>query len=136
MSGLLARAARRQAARSKSDHPRPSPLCGRNAVWWMGSARRVAVSVNYIRRPVSERPAWGWTTLAMVLTNSWFLAETGRKRPPVNAAEAQFGAASRTRGANQRRGSRENAASFAELRAERGVNGRPGVVAWNDRSET
>src|SRR5579875_658740 len=34
----------------------------------------------------------------MVLTNSWFLPETGRKRPPVNIALAQIGAASRTRG--------------------------------------
>jgi hypothetical protein len=55
------------------NHPRRSPLCGRNAVWWMGSARRVAAFVNYLRRPVSERPAWGWTTFAMLLTNSWFL---------------------------------------------------------------
>jgi len=57
-------------------------------------------------RPVSERPAWGWTTLAMLLTNSWFLSETGRKRPPANVAGAQIGAASRTRRAKQRRGSR------------------------------
>jgi hypothetical protein len=46
---------------------------------------------------VSERPAWGWTTLAMLLTNSWFLSETGRKRLPANVAGAQIGAASRTR---------------------------------------
>jgi len=26
---------------------------------------------------LSESPAWGWTTLAMVLTNSWFGPETG-----------------------------------------------------------
>src|SRR5579883_185365 len=119
MSGLLARAARRQAARSESDHPRRSPLCGRNAVWWMGSTRRVAAFVNYIRGPVSERPAWGWTTLAMVLTNSWFLPETGRKRPLANFALAQIGAASRTRGANQRRGSAENTASCAVADGER-----------------
>src|SRR5579885_762947 len=111
MSGLLARAARRQAARSKSDHPRRSPLRGRNAVWWKGSTRHVAASVNYILGSVSERPAWGWTTLGMLLTNSWLSPETGRKRPPVNVAGAQVGAASRTRGANQRRGSRENTAS-------------------------
>ncbi len=79
MSGLLARAARRQAARSKSDHPRRSPLRGRNAVWWMGSTRRVAAFVNYIRSPVSERPAWGWTALAMVLTNSWSGPRDGEK---------------------------------------------------------
>jgi len=27
------------------NHPRRSPLGGRNAVWWMRSARRVAASV-------------------------------------------------------------------------------------------
>jgi len=55
------------------------------------------VFVNYVRRPVSERPAWGWTTLAMLLTNSWFGPETGRKRPPVNVAGALVGGPSRTR---------------------------------------
>ena len=64
----------------QNDHPRRSPLRGRNAVWWKVSTQRSAVSVNYIRGPVSERPAWGWTTRAMVLTNSWFGPENGRKR--------------------------------------------------------
>ena len=110
------------------NHPRRSPLYGRNAVWWRGSTRRVAASVNYLRRPVSERPAWGWTTLAMLLTNSWFLSETGRKRPPVNVAGAQNGAASRTRRAKQRRGSRENTASCARCgRREALTSGQAGV---------
>jgi len=64
----------------------------------------------------------------MVLTNSWFLSETGRKRPPVNVAGAQIGAASRTRRANGRRGGRENTASCARCgRREALTNGRGGV---------
>ncbi len=68
---------------------------------------------------LSERPAWGWTTLAMVLTNSWLSPETERKRPPANVAGAQIGAASRTRGASQRHGSRENTASCGVADGER-----------------
>jgi hypothetical protein len=68
---------------------------------------------------VSERPAWGWTTRAMVLTNSWFLSETGRKRPPAKVTVAQIGAEGRTRGANERRGSAEITASCGVADGER-----------------
>jgi len=51
-------------------------------------ARCDTAFVNYIRGPVSERPAWGQTTPAMLLTNSWLSLETGRKRPPANGAAA------------------------------------------------
>jgi hypothetical protein len=40
------------------NHPRRSPLRGRNAVWWRRSARRVAAFVNYIRRLGSACPTW------------------------------------------------------------------------------
>jgi len=119
LSGLLARAGVKASGWSESDHPRRSPPRGRSAVWWMGSTRRVAAFVNYIHRAVSERPAWGWTTPAMLLTNSWLNPETGRKRPRANVAGAQIGAARRTRGANQRCGSRENTASCAVTDGER-----------------
>jgi len=65
----------------------------------------------------------------MLFTNSWFLSETGRKRSPANIAGAQVGAASRTRRAKQRRGSRENAASCARCgRREALTNGQGGVL--------
>jgi len=73
------------------DHPRRSPLRGRTGVWWRDLARLARCDtafVNYIRGPVSERPAWGQTTPAMLLTNSWLSLETGRKRPPANGAAA------------------------------------------------
>jgi hypothetical protein len=101
------------------NHTRRSPPRGRSAVWWIGSTQRSAAFVNYIRRPVSERPAWGWTTLRMLLTNFWFGSETGRKRPPANVVGAQIGAAGRTLGANQRNGSAENTASCGLADGER-----------------
>jgi hypothetical protein len=43
----------------------------------------------------------------------------GRKRPPVNVAEAHVGEASRTRRVNRRRGSRENTANGEVTNGER-----------------
>ena len=42
----------------------------------------------YVGGTRSSRQACGWTTLAMLLTNSWLNPETGRIRPPVNVAGA------------------------------------------------
>jgi hypothetical protein len=58
------------------------------AVWWIGSARCSAVLVNDIRGPVSARPAWGRTTRAAPLTNSWSGVRDGENRPPANVAGA------------------------------------------------
>jgi len=51
--------------------------------------RRKSESRRLATGLVSERPAWGWTTLAMLLTNSWFRSRDGEKRPPANAAGAR-----------------------------------------------
>ncbi len=83
--------------------------------------RRVnsTVSVNSFHRLGFGTSGLGLDNPAMVLTNSWFLPETGRKRPLVNVAGAQVGAASRTRAANQRCGSREITAGCALADRER-----------------
>ena len=39
----------------------------------------MAAFVNYIRRTVSERTAWGWTTLAMLLTKFLVCLRDGEK---------------------------------------------------------
>jgi hypothetical protein len=46
----------------QNDHPRRSPLRGRTGVWWMGSTRRSAASVNYVRRMSAICLAWTATS--------------------------------------------------------------------------
>jgi hypothetical protein len=94
---------------------------GRNTGLSPFADRRVnsAVSVNSFHRLGFGTSGLRLDNPAMVLTNSWFLSETGRKRPPANVAGARFGGSSRTRAANQRRGSRQHLASCGVANGER-----------------
>jgi hypothetical protein len=72
--------------------------------------------------PISERPAWGWTTPAMLLTNSWFGPENGRKGLSRGVSGRRVGAPSGKRETN---GETENARNHGQMgtwRRSRAVN--------------